>query len=86
MDMPTRTIADPFAQQIGTRLRDLRLEQGKSLAAMEIASGVSKGHLSNIEHGQVLLNIVTLRNIARGLGMSLVEFWAGVEDAMPGQM
>jgi transcriptional regulator with XRE-family HTH domain len=85
MDMPTRTIADPFAQQIGTRLRDLRLEQGKSLAAMEIASGVSKGHLSNIEHGQVLLNIVTLRNIARGLGMSLVEFFAEVEDVLPGR-
>lgn len=79
--MPTRTIADPFARQIGIRLRDLRLEQGKSLAAMEIASGVSKGHLSNIEHGQVLLNIMTLRNIAQGLGMSLVEFFAGVEDA-----
>jgi len=46
---------------------------------------VSKGHLSNIEHGQVLLNIVTLRNIARGLGMSLVEFFAEVEDAMPGR-
>jgi len=79
--MPVRPIADPFARQIGERVRDLRLEQGKSLAAMEIASGVSKGHISNIEHGQVLANIVTLRNIARGLGMQLVELLAGVEDA-----
>jgi transcriptional regulator with XRE-family HTH domain len=81
--MPARTIADPFAQQIGIRLRDLRLEQGKSLAAMEVASGVSKGHLSNIERGQVLVNIITLRNIAQGLGMQLVELLAGVEDALP---
>jgi transcriptional regulator with XRE-family HTH domain len=82
LDMPTRTIADPFARQIGIRLRDLRLEQGKSLAAMETASGVSKGHLSNIERGQVLVNIITLRNIAQGLGMQLVEVLAGVEDAL----
>lgn len=79
--MPARTIADPFAQQIGERVRDLRLEQGKSLAAMEVASGVSKGHLSNIERGQVLVNIITLRNIARALGVRLVELLAGVEDA-----
>lgn len=81
--MPARTIADPFAQQIGERVRDLRLEQGKSLAAMEVASGVSKGHLSNIERGQVLVNIITLRNIALGLGMQLVELLEGVEDALP---
>ena len=82
--MPVRTIADPFARQIGERVRDLRLEQGKSLAAMEIASGVSKGHLSNIERGHVLVNIITLRNIAQGLGMQLVELLEGVEDALPG--
>lgn len=79
--MPARTIADPFAQRIGERVRDLRLEQGKSLAAMEVASGVSKGHLSNIERGQVLVNIITLRNIARALGIRLVELLAGVDDA-----
>jgi transcriptional regulator with XRE-family HTH domain len=78
--MPVRTIVHPFAQQIGERVRDVRLEQGKSLADMEIASGVSKGHLSNIERGQVLVNIITLRNIAQGLGMQLAELLAGVED------
>ncbi|HMY22141.1 MAG TPA: helix-turn-helix domain-containing protein [Polyangium sp.] len=62
-------------------MRDVRLEQGKSLADMEIASGVSKGHLSNIERGQVLVNIITLRNIAQGLGMQLAELLAGVEDS-----
>lgn len=79
--MPVRTIVHPFARQIGERVRDVRLEQGKSLADMEIASGVSKGHLSNIERGQVLVNIITLRNIAQGLGMQLAELLAGVEDS-----
>lgn len=81
--MPTRTIADPFAQRIGARLRDLRLEQRKSLAAMEAASGVSKGHLSSIERGHALANIVTLRNIAQGLGVPLAELFAGVEVDLP---
>ena len=77
--MPARTIADPFAQQIGARLRDLRLEQGKSLATIEVASGVSKGHLSNIERGHVLVNIMTLRNLARGLGVQLAVLFQGLE-------
>jgi len=83
--MPVRTIADPFAQQIGARVRDLRLEQAKSLAAMEAACGVSKGHLSSIERGQVLMNVVTLRNIARGLGVGLVELFAGLEQESSGE-
>ena len=58
--MPIRAIADPFAQQLGARIRDLRLEQGKSLDAMQSACGVSKGHLSSIERGYVLMNVGTL--------------------------
>lgn len=75
--MPTRRIADPFAKQIGARIRDLRLEQRKSLDAMEKACGISKGHLSNIERGYVVMNVVTLWRIARGLGVRM-------EDVIPG--
>ncbi len=71
--MPVRSIVDPFAQRIGARMRDLRQERGMSLAAMQTACGVSKGHLSNIERGQVLLNVVTLYTIAQGLGVEVVE-------------
>lgn len=83
--MPIRTIADPFALQIGARVRELRLRQEKSLAAMEAACGVSKGHLSSIERGQVLMNVLTLRNIARGLGVGLVELFAGLEQRSSGE-
>lgn len=68
--MPNRRIADPFAQKMGARIRDLRLEQEKSLDAMEKACGISKGHLSSIERGYVLMNVVTLGRIAKGLGVS----------------
>lgn len=69
--MPTRRIADPFAQKIGARIRDLRLEQGKTLDAMELACGVSKGHLSSIERGYVMMNVDTLWKIAKGLGVGM---------------
>lgn len=79
--MPTRRIADPFAQKIGARIRDLRLEQGKSLEAMEAACGVSKGHLSCIERGYVLMNVATFGKIARGLGVGVEELVVGLEQS-----
>jgi len=69
--MPTRRIADPLAQKIGARIRDMRLEQGKSLAAVAEASDVSTGHLSCIERGYVIMNVDTLWKIARGLGVGM---------------
>ena len=75
--MPTRRIADPFAQQIGARIRDLRLGQRKSLKAMEAACGVSKGHMSSIERGYVVMNVDTLWKIARGLDVRAEDLVAG---------
>lgn len=78
--MPTRRTADSFAQKIGARIRDLRLQQGKSLEAMEAACGVSKGHLSSIERGYAVMNVVTLGRIARGLGVGMGELVGGLEQ------
>lgn len=77
--MPTRKIADPFAKKIGARIRDLRLEQGKSLDAFEKACGVSKGHLSSIERGYVVMNVATLGRIARGLSVGMGELVVGID-------
>ncbi|HRI71742.1 MAG TPA: helix-turn-helix transcriptional regulator [Polyangium sp.] len=79
--MPTRRIADPFAKKIGARIRDLRLDRGKSLAALAEASDVSTGHLSTIERGYVLMNVGTLGRIAKGLGVGMGELFTGVEGA-----
>jgi Helix-turn-helix len=81
--MPTRKIADPFAKKIGARIRNLRLEQGKSLKAMETACGVSTGHLSCIERGYVVMNVDTLGKIAKGLGVGMAKLVAGLDDLLP---
>lgn len=77
--MPTRKIADSFAKKIGARIRDLRLEKGKSLKAMEAACGVSKGHLSSIERGFVVMNVDTLWRIAGGLGVGFGDLVTGID-------
>jgi transcriptional regulator with XRE-family HTH domain len=76
--MPIRRTADPLAQQIGARIRDLRLTQGKSLDTIAAVCGISKGHLSSIERGYVMINVGTLAKIARGLGVDMVKIFRGL--------
>jgi transcriptional regulator with XRE-family HTH domain len=38
-------------------------------AGLAAASGLSKGHLSNMEHGRVLMTIGTISAVGRGLGL-----------------
>lgn len=67
--MPRRQTPDPFATQVGTRIRELRLEKGMSLAELADASELSKGHLSSVEHGLAAITIQTISRLAKGLGV-----------------
>jgi len=64
--MPRRSEPDPFAQQVGARIRELRLERNLSLAGLADASGLSKGHLSSVEHGLAAITIQTIERLAEG--------------------
>ncbi|MDC3960631.1 helix-turn-helix domain-containing protein [Polyangium jinanense] len=65
--MPRRTEPSPFSSKVGARIRELRLERNMSLPALGEASSISKGHLSNIEHGFAAITIETVDRIARAL-------------------
>lgn len=65
-DMPRRTTPDPYAQQVGARIRELRHERNLSLAALAEASELSKGHLSSVEHGLAAITIGTIQRLAQG--------------------
>ena len=67
--MPRRSTPDAFALQVGTRIRELRHEQGLSLAALADASELSKGHLSSVEHGLAAITIHTIARLANGFGV-----------------
>ncbi|MDI1435714.1 MULTISPECIES: helix-turn-helix domain-containing protein [Polyangium] len=64
--MPRRSVPDPFAMQVGARIRELRLERNLSLAALADASALSKGHLSSVEHGLAAITIQTIERLAIG--------------------
>jgi transcriptional regulator with XRE-family HTH domain len=78
--MPRRKTPNPTAAKVGARIRALREERGMSLSKLGTASGVSKGSLSGIERGLVLITIATLDTIARALGMSAAELLAHPDD------
>lgn len=65
--MPSRRCPDPFAAQIGERIRQLRQERNISLPELSRLSGISRGHLSDIEHGRVVMTIGTLGSLAGAL-------------------
>ena len=75
--MPRRKTAAPFTSKIGARIRALRVERNLSLAQLADAGGLSKGHLSSVEHGLAAITVETLERIAlalEALPMDLVTF------------
>lgn len=68
-DMPRRNTPDPYAQQVGARIRELRLERNMSLADLANASELSKGHLSSVEHGLAAITIGTIQRLAQGFDL-----------------
>src|SRR5688572_19726959 len=79
--MPRRATPHPIAAKVGGRIRELRQERGLSISKLGAASRVSKGSLSGIERGLVLVNVATLARIARGLGTTLAHVLTFPEDS-----
>jgi transcriptional regulator with XRE-family HTH domain len=67
--MPRRSSPEPIAAKVGARIRELRLERGMSLAALADAASLSKGHMSSVERGLVLITVGTIVATARALGV-----------------
>ncbi|MDI1446981.1 helix-turn-helix transcriptional regulator [Polyangium sp. 6x1] len=78
--MPTRSVPDPFAALIGARIRELRREKDMSLSQLARASGLSKGHVSNLENGLALMSVGTLQAVARVLGVPMFVLCMRDED------
>ncbi len=67
--MPRRSTPEPVAAKVGARIRDLRQERGMSLAALADESGLSKGHMSSVERGLVLITVGTVVSAAKALSV-----------------
>ncbi len=67
--MPRRSTPEPIAAKVGARIRELRQERGMSLAALAKAAGLSRGHMSSVERGLVLITVSTVVATARALAV-----------------
>ncbi len=67
----------------GTRIRELRRQQGLSLSELARIAGVAKGYLSQIEGaGETRPSAATLSKIAQALGTTVGSLLEGDESAM----
>ncbi|MCC7121153.1 MAG: cupin domain-containing protein [Gammaproteobacteria bacterium] len=60
---------------IGGKLRALRLRQNKTLQAVSATTGISVGHLSQLERDLVSPSIKTLHDLSRALGVNISWFF-----------
>ena len=65
---------DGSARAIGARLRQLRNKNGKSLASVAKAVGISVGFLSALERSQMSASVGTLRKLAHYYKTNILDF------------
>ncbi len=66
---------DGTAGAIGSRLRQLRVKKGASLATVAKAIGVSVGFLSAVERSQMSASVGTLRKLTRYYKSNILDFY-----------
>jgi DNA-binding transcriptional MerR regulator/quercetin dioxygenase-like cupin family protein len=70
---------DGTARAVGTRLRQLRVKRGSSLATVAKAAGISVGFLSALERSQMSASVGTLRKLARYYKTNILDFYDTAE-------
>jgi transcriptional regulator with XRE-family HTH domain len=65
---------------LGNSIRQHRLALGLSLEELGARASLSKSFLSRVERGRAVPSILTLRRIARAMGVGLTELLADLEE------
>jgi transcriptional regulator with XRE-family HTH domain len=65
---------------IGTKIKELRLENGLTQEELADRSELTKGFISQLERGLANPSITTLQDILEALGTNLSEFFADDEE------
>jgi transcriptional regulator with XRE-family HTH domain len=79
---PTETLS--ISMNIGTTIRDYRLQKGMSQGDIEKRTGLLRCYLSRVENGHTVPSLETLQKIARALDLQLSQFFA--EDSVSKDM
>ena len=66
----------PAPINIGTTIRDFRLQRGMSQGDIEKRTGLLRCYLSRVENGHTVPSLETLQKIAAALDLPLSQFFA----------
>lgn len=69
---------DELRQLIGRRVRDLRNERGISQEALADLANLHRTYIGRLERGESGTTVDTLVIVTRTLGVSLAEFFKGI--------
>ncbi len=64
-----------FLAAMGRRVRDARERRGMARKSLSQAAGVSERYLAQLEAGEGNASVLLLRNVARALGLTLIELF-----------
>lgn len=78
--MPRLKKPDPLAKAIGRRVRELRLERDLTIEKLAYENDISKGTISDLEKGLARPSVVTLKRIADGLEVELLDLFTRPES------
>jgi transcriptional regulator with XRE-family HTH domain len=76
--LPTQVTAPvkSISNNIGTTIRDFRLQKGMSQGDIEKRTGLLRCYLSRVENGHTVPSLETLQKIAGALELQLSQFFA----------
>jgi transcriptional regulator with XRE-family HTH domain len=74
-------MADTVQQQLGQRVRDLRLRAGLTQEGLSDRSGLHVTYIAGIETGRRNPSLMSIVAVANGLGLAASELLRGVSDA-----
>ena len=70
--------------EIGTKIKDLRVQKGLTQEELADRAELSKGFISQLERGQVSASVVTLMDLIECLGTTPAEFFKDEESGSQG--
>jgi transcriptional regulator with XRE-family HTH domain len=80
MSTEVRPDGDAEADNLGERLRELRMAQGLTQQDVATRSGLSRAFLSQVERNQVSPSVASVTRIARALNLSMSGLFARREN------
>ncbi len=79
-------VSHDLLRRIGRRVRELREQRGLSQEAFADVVGVHRTYMGHVETGRKDFRLTSIQRIADTLGITLAEFFKGVESGEPAKV